>query len=408
MSPTVSVIVVSRGRPASLKRTLLGVSQLWYRSFEIIVVADQAGCNAVRGLPMAEHICVNLFEDANISAARNQGLAKAAGDIVAFIDDDAVPEPNWLTEIVAPFKEGQVAAVGGYVIGRNGFSFQWQGRSVDGSGQTKALAVNTLPFEVFEADSAKATKTEGTNCAFRREMLLALGGFDPAYRFYNDETDLNMRIALAGYATAICPKALVHHGYEASACRRADRVPKSLFEIGASIAVFLRKFAPASEISELIARERLEQHKRLERFLISGQLPLGQLSTLLQSFDRGVADGNQRLIAPLLPVVSSHRQFDAFPSQPPRVEVMSGRIWQIKKLKQRAAEQVSQGKNVRLYVFSYTCLFHRRVYTASGYWLQVGGVFGRSRRTDPLIRKYTFNSRLKEEIRWAECPPSAN
>ena len=74
--------------------------------------------------------------------------------------------------------------------------------------------------------------------AVRRDVLAALGGFDPAYHFYLDETDLNMRLAQAGHATALCPRALVHHGFAASTRRRKDRVPADLFDIGASWAVF--------------------------------------------------------------------------------------------------------------------------------------------------------------------------
>ncbi|MCB2152739.1 MAG: glycosyltransferase, partial [Rhodobacteraceae bacterium] len=58
--------------------------------------------------------------------ARNLGLAAAAGEIVAFIDDDAVPEPRWLARLTAPFADPGIAAAGGFVVGRNGISFQWR------------------------------------------------------------------------------------------------------------------------------------------------------------------------------------------------------------------------------------------------------------------------------------------
>ena len=86
----VSVVIVSRDR------CILGVSQLYYPRFEVVVVADHASCTALRGLPQAAHVKIVEFGEANISAARNAGIANAAGDIIAFIDDDAVPEPTWL------------------------------------------------------------------------------------------------------------------------------------------------------------------------------------------------------------------------------------------------------------------------------------------------------------------------
>ena len=95
---SVSVIVVSRGRPKALLRCLTGLGQVLYPAFEIIVVADPAGMTALQP-DWAGRIKAVGFDQPNISAARNLGVAQAAGDIVAFIDDDAVPEPGWLIHL---------------------------------------------------------------------------------------------------------------------------------------------------------------------------------------------------------------------------------------------------------------------------------------------------------------------
>ena len=90
MSPLpVSVIVVSRGRPESLTLCLTGLSRQFHDTYEVIVVADPAGMAAVARLPFADEIKTVPFDEANIAAARNRGLAVAAGEVVAFIDDDA-------------------------------------------------------------------------------------------------------------------------------------------------------------------------------------------------------------------------------------------------------------------------------------------------------------------------------
>ncbi|MEP5155405.1 glycosyltransferase family A protein, partial [Planktotalea sp.] len=90
-TPSVSVIVVSRGRAADLPLCLTGISQLDYPEFEVVLVADKDGMEAARDLSFFEDLKCVAFEEANISAARNLGIAEAAGEIVAFIDDDAVP-----------------------------------------------------------------------------------------------------------------------------------------------------------------------------------------------------------------------------------------------------------------------------------------------------------------------------
>lgn len=82
---------------------MLGLSQVQYDDFEIVVVANAKGLAALDGFK--GKIKTVQFDDANISMARNIGIAHSAGEIVAFIDDDAVPEPTWLTYLITPFLE---------------------------------------------------------------------------------------------------------------------------------------------------------------------------------------------------------------------------------------------------------------------------------------------------------------
>ena len=243
----VSVVVVSRDRPMALRRCLAGLAQLQYDPFEIVVVADAQGCAAVAGSDLATHIKIVPFEQPNISEARNLGISHSAGDIIAFIDDDAVPEPSWLMQLTAPSARREISAMGGFVLGRNGISHQWKARAVDATGATEDIEMHPIRATVLKPKGARATKTEGTNMAVRRDVLVDVEGFDPGFAFFLDETDLNLRLARAGHATAIVPMAQVHHGFAASPRRRADRVPRDLFDIGASWAVFQRKYVPHAE-----------------------------------------------------------------------------------------------------------------------------------------------------------------
>src|SRR5690606_23264203 len=168
-------------------------------------------------------------------------------------DDDAVPEPTWASRLAAPFAHPRVGAAGGFVRGRNGISFQWRALAVDHLGQDHPLEVDPEGVSLHEGTATRAVKTQGTNCAFRRAGWLAAGGFDPAFRFYLDEADVNLRLAAAGHLTAVVPRAEVIHGFAASARRRADRVPADLTDIGASTAVFLRRHAPGADHGPALA-----------------------------------------------------------------------------------------------------------------------------------------------------------
>ena len=395
------MIVVSRGRPEPLKRCLTGIGQLCYRAFEIVVVADAAGVQAVAGMGWRERVKLIAFDAGNISAARNAGLAEAAGEIVAFIDDDAVPEPTWLGHLAQPFDDPGVAATAGYVLGRNGISYQWRARAVNRLGETVAVeAPGGQPFEPVPP-AGFAPKTEGTNCAFRREILARLGGFDPAFHYYLDETDVNLRLAAAGARTVIVPRALVHHGYAGSARRSADRTPRDLTEIGASTAVFLRKHAPAADYAAALATMEATQRRALLRHMVAGGLEPGDVGRLLAGLQTGVRAGMERTIAPLPAIPAAPKPFRPFRSAADAAisRHLAGRPWQRRRLRAEAAVAVGRGETVTVFRFSPTALPHRVRFHPGGWWEQIGGLFGPAERDEPVFRIAGFRARVREE--WA-------
>ncbi|MDF0602179.1 glycosyltransferase [Psychromarinibacter sp. C21-152] len=397
-APAVSAIVVSRHRPEALLRCLSGIEQLDYPAFEVIVVADPSGLETLSAAGFDGRIKTMAFDAANISAARNLGLAQAAGEIVAFIDDDAVPEPTWLRHLAGPFSDATVAAAGGYVIGRNGISFQHRGRRVDATGAHRPLDLPGDAPQVFDSAPGDAVKTEGTNCAFRAEILRALGGFDPAFRFYLDETDVNLRLAAQRARTAIVPLAQVHHGFAASERRHASRLPRTLFDVGASQAVLLRRHAPARVAAALDAM-RAEQRARLLRFMVAGDCEPRDVGRLLDTLEAGIAEGGRRAVDDPAPLPAPSVPFLQFAGRRAfsGMTVVAGRIWRRRGLRRAAAGHVAAGRRATLYLFSPTALFHRVRFHADGYWEQRGGRFGRSARSDPLFRYDSFRKRLEKE-----------
>lgn len=385
-----SVIIVSRHRARALRRCLLSLAQQDHRAFEVIVVADPQGVTAAQavGLPLK----AIAFDEANISAARNLGLAQAAGEVVAFIDDDAVAEPTWLTRLCAGFDDADVIAATGFVRGRNGISYQWQACEVDALGQDHPLPPGAA---IYGGTARRAVKTQGTNCAFRRNVLARIGGFDPALRFFLDEADVNLRLAGLG-KTAVIPDAQVHHGFAASARRRADRVPLSLHEIAASVAVFLRRHAPEALEGDSIAAID-HQSRRVARMLAERQITKAEAEGLNASLASGWDDGMARALADL-PSVPSGAEFLACPTAGPRKgQVLAGRIWQMSRLMTEASAAVARGEVVTVFCLSPTARAHRMQFTDQGIWLQTGGVFGWSTRAGPRLRLARFSTRVAEE-----------
>ncbi|MEX0283968.1 MAG: glycosyltransferase family 2 protein [Paracoccaceae bacterium] len=394
---TVSVVVVSRERPRALRRCLLGLSQLRYPVFEIVVVADAAGRSILREMPQAAHIKAIAYDEPNISEARNIGIAHSDGEVIAFIDDDAVPEPSWLTHLAGPFQYQEVAAAGGFVRGRNGISYQWKAQTVDRAGQTRNLEVDPAQPTLLTGNPDQAVKTQGTNMAVRRDVLVELGGFDPNYRFFLDETDLNLRLAARLACTAVVPLAEVHHGFAESARRRADRVPRDLSEIGASWAVFLRRFCQPPEQRAAWNLVLASERRRLVQHMVAGRLEPRDVRGLMRGLRKGYKDGSERRQNLHRPILELGGGFLPYPVNAASSVVLAGRPLQRRALHETALQQVAAGRVVTVMRFSRTARYHKVAFTDQGVWEQTGGLFGKSVRNQPAFRFWRFHNRVEAE-----------
>ncbi|SLN25095.1 Putative glycosyltransferase EpsH [Pseudoruegeria aquimaris] len=406
--PLVSVVVVSHERPRALRRCLLSILQQYHRPLEVVVVADSAACRFVEPLAAEAGIVLLPFDEAKISEARNRGIAAAHGAFIAFIDDDSAAEPIWVQELLRGFDLPGVQAVGGYVLGRNGISYQWTARAVAPDGGEMALAQPSREPFVAHPPEGWAAKTQGTNCAFRSEALLGVGGFDPAFRYFNDETDLNLRMARAGMLAAFAPGALVHHGYFANRTRRADRAPRDLFEIGRSQAILLRKHLPQPGIDQALGSFVAGQRKRLIAHMVSGALAPHDVGRLLSGLSRGIDEGLRIALAPRNGLPAAPGQPVLLATPPPRRAIALAGHWsQRAGLEARAAAARQAGDVVTLFRFSAIPLRHHATFRDDGVWLQTGGIFGKSQREVGMPATWRIKRRAaleKERIRRQRWP----
>jgi GT2 family glycosyltransferase len=401
--PKVSLVIVSRDRPRALRRVLMSLRFQHYMNFEVIVVSNIRDPGALNGVYGIEEIRLVFFDDPNISKARNIGINNAAGDIIAFCDDDAVPEPPWLERLVLPFETENVGAAGGYVRGRNGISFQWKANLVDCFGDDTEIEVPlTSRYQVFEFADTRAAKVQGTNCAFRRAVLCQIGGFDENFAFFLDETDLVWRLTRAGWQVAIVPLAEVQHGFEQSDLRSRSRVPRSLFAVGASKAYFLKRHASGGDTSATLSRLRVDQKKRLLRHMISGWLEPGDVGGLMATLEAGLLLGTKT--KPCKTTILKEEpavQFARFPNSAPRGAqsglALGGNLFCWPRMRDAAKLAVEQGREVTVFRFTLTALFHSSFFHDLGFWVQRGGLFGKSGRDDPYFRICSARQRVQRE-----------
>ena len=389
-APSISVIVASHQRPNWLRRCLTGLAQLDYPTFEIVVAADEMGLSAIADHAAAPNIKTVQSSDANISQTRNRGIAQASGDILAFIDDDAVPEPLWLHFHAKALTLTGAAASVGYVRGRNGISFQSCAESVDAEAETHCeQSPSREPF-VPKLETDRAVKLVGTNFAIRRNVALELGGFDEAFRYYLDDTDMSLRLAALGHAAAVAPLAEVHHASAASARRTPARCPQDLFEMGRSTAYFLKKHGEAT--TEAFQRMYLRERNRLLRHLVAGTCEPRDIAQILATLEAGWNEGDQLNPPPFQAFKDPAPDVALFPAQPSGHTVIAERF---------SGMRTSPKPNQRtsLFRFSRTTLRHHVQFVEPGVWLQTGGMFGPSVRDGRIFRWCRFAERVEEETR---------
>src|SRR5260370_10106064 len=114
----VSIIIITRNRPVLLSHCLRRVFDQQYPRKEVIVVDSSFDDETERLVAQyPEIISVRLREQFNnMPQPRNEGFALASGDIIAFIDDDAMVYPHWLEALVAAYQDSTVGAVGGRIV----------------------------------------------------------------------------------------------------------------------------------------------------------------------------------------------------------------------------------------------------------------------------------------------------
>ena len=384
--PKVSVIALTRDRPKEFLALLHALRQQRMRDFEVIVVGAEP--------KLEDHGPVGDFIDQvtylqcveeNISLSRNIGIAYARGDYIAFIDDDAAPEPDWLTEVIKPFERETVGAVGGFVRGRNGVDFQWRGAMIDRYGAHAPLTADDLRERDFTDPTGEFfLSTVGVNSAFRRKALIEVGGFDENYHYFLDESDLCIRLMDAGWSTVLAPEAEVHHAYAESRERAANRAPRDLFQVAASRAYFGLTHGDPVWTQRRIDMFQSEQSGRLKKFIQLGRLSRKQAEWIEMRMIDGVREGNARFARGPLRELSRQEEPHRRGPKPlaeftlarrPRAALVATGV--TRRAIYRLAETLATfGCETTVLDFDLSAR-RLRVNFADGVWRHIGGIFGR-------------------------------
>jgi len=197
--PRISVVVCSFNGASTIRDTLNGLSKLDYPDYEIIVV-DDGSTDSTPQIASEYHVRLISTENMGLSQARNAGIQAATGEMVAFIDDDAYPDVDWLKFLASSIFEGKYVGVGGPNLPPPNDGW-------------KADAVANAPGNpsVVLLTDRVAEHIPGCNMMFRKDELDMIGGFDPIFRVAGDDVDLCWRLREAGATIGFSPAAVVWH-----------------------------------------------------------------------------------------------------------------------------------------------------------------------------------------------------
>jgi GT2 family glycosyltransferase len=203
--PRVSVVVCAYNAADTLDDCLTSLEQLTYPNYDIILVNDGSKDRTSEIGHRHPHVRVIDIPNGGLSAARNVGLAEATGEVVAYTDADTRADRDWLTFLVQPFLTSDVVGSGGPNVVPSDDPPMAQCIARAPGGPTHVLL-----------DDRIAEHVPGCNMAFRRDALLAIGGFNPIYLRAGDDVDVCWRLQTRGWRIGFAAAALVWHHHRSS------------------------------------------------------------------------------------------------------------------------------------------------------------------------------------------------
>jgi GT2 family glycosyltransferase len=250
--PQATVAICTRDRPDDLRRALDALLGLPDRDQEILVVDNRPSTDASQRL-VREYPAVRYVREdrPGLDAARNRALREATHDIVAFCDDDAVVEPEWLEGLCRNFVDPQVLCVTGLTMPlelETEAQEHFEQHSPFGRGFRRVVfdGQRDNPLLVGKVGA-------GANMALRRSILELVGPFDEALDAgtptqSGGDHEMFSRILAAGYRIVYDPAALSWHRHR----RTFEELRATFYGYGVGVyATFMRHLLRERELGVL-------------------------------------------------------------------------------------------------------------------------------------------------------------
>ncbi|CAN5789357.1 hypothetical protein BH24GEM1_BH24GEM1_21320 [soil metagenome] len=265
MLPSISIVIPTYSRPKQLAVCLQSLSMLDYPRDRLeVIVVDDGGETPLDSVvaPFRSALTLSLLRQPNAGpgAARNAGAERARGEYLAFTDDDCLPEPGWLAEMVRALSQAREGMVGGTTI-----------NAAPNLYATTSQLIVDVVYRHYNADPLTARFVASNNMALPARGFREIGGFDPAFRTAEDR-DLCDRWLHRGGRIVHVPTARVNHARPMNArayCRQH-------FAYGRGAERFMRRRAERNSGS-MLAEARLHWDIRNWLWFPLGRVPPRQI-----------------------------------------------------------------------------------------------------------------------------------
>lgn len=197
----VSVVIPTRKRTALLSKCMEALLRQDFpkRGFEVVVVSDgydaatKCVIDSFSGKSSVDITYCNLPRQKGPAAARNLGWKFAGGELIAFTDDDCIPDENWISALWNAYQENPSSEIA------------FTGKTV--------VPLPSKPTD-YERNMAQLEKAEfcSTNCACTKKTLLKVGGFDEQFTMpWCEDSDLQFKLLEKSVPIVRVPEAVVRH-----------------------------------------------------------------------------------------------------------------------------------------------------------------------------------------------------
>jgi len=236
MQPFVSIIVPTRNCAGTVEKLIKSLLNVNYENYEIIIVDSSS--DGTKDVLKKYTRKIKVFhmkprKKRNANAARNLGVKKSKGSILAFTDADCIVDRNWLRELVKEFVSDDIAVVGGSVLKhKNNIYIEHAAKSV-----RPIMRHYRQRIVIDKTNFHKSLYPIGCNFAVRKSVLKKVGFFDEKTPSY-DEIELFWRILKKGCKIVCTPAPKVRHAF----AKNLSTVIRKCFRYGMGFGYFAKKY----------------------------------------------------------------------------------------------------------------------------------------------------------------------